>query len=203
LGSSLTNQGLPRVRADHFQLVSEALQQLFRAGYQRIGLIVDAGLDERSGRRLTGAFLAAPQRRSPRSLNASILRCRQDRPRCPATWLRRQGLDAVVVDQSSRLSELRALGLRIPHDLGLASLAVEHSDRDTSGMTQNVQAMAQAALSLLSTLLNQHQLGPTPHPPELHLPGLWNPGHTILQTPNNRPSGSGHWRSHLLLPPSP
>jgi LacI family transcriptional regulator len=179
IGSSLVNKGIPRVRADHFQLVSETLRQLVKLNYRNIGLLIDHDFNERTGRHLTGAYLATdhPLALSKRSDSIRLIR-KWNAPQIKS-WIQRKQFDCLIIDHTRRKAELEALGFLFPSDLGLSCLSVQQTQSEVSGIYQNAEGMAKAALSLLTVLLKTNQTGLQSDAPVIHTPGTWQSGQTL------------------------
>jgi len=176
IGSSFLQDGLPRVRADHFQLVSECVRQLLRSNCQNIGMAISQELDERSGNRMSGAFLAAKHPRTA-GKTARSLRLFGDWDVKPILkWIELMKCDALIVHHSEHYEALKQAAPELIANLQVGVLSLGTHDNKLSGMRENHELIFQNGLQLLSLMLQSRKSGLDRSAPILHVPGFWCPG---------------------------
>jgi LacI family fructose operon transcriptional repressor len=70
--------------------------------------------------------------------------------------------------------------VRIPEDVGVASLSSARLGDPVSGIYQNSELIGMRSIDLLSTLLERNELGVPPVPDSLLVDGVWNEGRTLV-----------------------
>ena len=157
-----------------------AWSQLWRRGYRRIGLVIDATLAERVAHQWEAAhaFEQSPAGRDAPVVPAFV-REPGDPPALLLGWLARHRPDAIVSRSEGACAALQAAGVRIPADLGYASLNVLDDAPNVSGILQPREVMGAAAVDALNSLLLVSQLGPGAHAVGTHVDGVWHEGRTL------------------------
>ena len=96
-------------------------------------------------------------------------------------WFKRHRPDAVVSSTTEPLQWLRAAGLRVPGDVGFASLFLAHAARGCSGFDQNFEQIAAAAVDAVIAQLHRNERGVPKSPQVVLVEGDWVPGRTVRQ----------------------
>src|SRR5690606_17433586 len=94
-------------------------------------------------------------------------------------WLRRERPEAVISRSEGLFEAVHAEGLRIPQDIGYASLNVADDVSDASGIQQHRNEMGGIAVELLNSLLQSNQRGFNTVPHGTHVDGTWHEGKTV------------------------
>ncbi|RRJ95627.1 LacI family transcriptional regulator [Opitutaceae bacterium TAV4] len=165
------------------QVAQLGFQRLHERGYKRIGLAVRRLWDERLDHRFRSGYLTAQS-----VLGIGI------RSRVPlflsdewtqegfARWLRETRPDAVMtVDPLYVRPWLRALGLRVPEDIGYLNLDVSEDDPmgEVAGVRQNHTLVSARAVELLIGKLQRNERGVPVVPSVTLVEGTWVEGRSI------------------------
>lgn len=174
---------LYHVVPNHFAGMSMAWEQLVARGYRRIGLVVRTDLAQR-GLRQWEAVHALVQQQVPRPDRVSALVLNSEESvHQVARWLQREKPDAVIGRSEALLETLRREGLRVPADIGYASLNVVDDVPDVSGVMQHRDTMGAVAVDVLNSLLQRNQRGYHPVPQGTVVDGTWQEGRTLRRLP--------------------
>lgn len=169
VGSSLVNEGLPRVARDYYHDAKLAVERLGAMGFTRIGMALDASAYERTDRRYAAALFAhggAPRSRlhivATNATNASPDRGRE---RFWA-WFSSARPDALITD-SAEVEDW------VPRDLPCASLALSAGSKKL-GVRADFGRVGAEAMRVLDGLLRENRLGLQASPASVLVPGVWS-----------------------------
>jgi LacI family transcriptional regulator len=170
--------------ASHFAADARLLfAELMARGYRRPGLAITYHGDRRTDFIYSSTFLGVQERTLP-GPHVPILRADHWAEDEFARWFRHQRPDVVVLHHPAdyvRAAErfLRAEGLRVGIDVGLALLDKNPAPEHFSGMVQNPQQMGRTMTEMLIGRLLLQDFG-LPKDPKVELVcGGWNPGATV------------------------
>ncbi len=166
-----------------------AWDRLRERGYTRIGLVIDAGLAERVAHQWEAAH-AFEQTRSARPHEAipTLVVDSVDPSTSIREWLRRHRPDAIISRCNDVLPAVAGLGLRVPRDLGYASLNVVDDAPGVSGILQHRDVMGATAVDVLHSLLHRNHRGPHAVAQGTQIDGTWHEGRTVAK-PSRRREG--------------
>jgi len=178
-GYSLTNPSLHLVTSHHVNVARLAVRRLVDLGYRRIGLYVGRV----SNTRVAGGWLggyAGEALGNPRL--KWIDPFLHDGSNIPefVEWVRAKRIDAVVTS-GDFIDKVRVSGaLRVPEELGMASLRLRPGDDDHSGVDQNDEEIGVTAVDSLLGVLRANARGT----PEIRrcilIEGTWRDGRTAV-----------------------
>ncbi|MBE7539227.1 MAG: LacI family DNA-binding transcriptional regulator [Opitutaceae bacterium] len=190
IGPSLIAPVLNSACGDQYQAIMLALERLRLMGYRRIGLMVHPDADRRHQGKYQAAVAFTATRETPPPLVAEDPSDDDLRG-----WLRRHRPDVVISDVDANYDRLTSLGLRVPQDLGFASL-VRSGRREISGVETFPEQIAGAAVLRLQQALYGNETGVPELPSCTFLPGKWVDGSTTRHTgcPSPEPARSGAGR---------
>ena len=179
-GPSLVSPVLHAAMANHYQAMQLAWDNLWAAGYRRIGFV----LDEASHLRLCGRYLAAyaikQAERLPSRKHVPVLReAIPSQPRL-AAWLRDHRPDVVLYHDDRLVDRLRELGLSVPADIPFASLG-RLNRPEIAGVDQSAAVIGAAAINRLDLLLRDNEVGVPERPLNFVVDGVWIAGQTVPQ----------------------
>ena len=183
LGTTLARPVLHRVVNDLFHSMMIAMEQCYRLGYRRIGLALRATVNQKVERRWLAAYLLAQSELSGLAPLAPLLAepLSEDAFRA---WFRREKPDVILGQHHYLQRWLKSWGLRIPEDVGVASLSTSHMGDPVSGIYQNSELIGMRCIDLLATLLERNELGVPAVSDSLLVDGVWNPGRTVMAQKN-------------------
>lgn len=180
LGVPLPEFNLPTVCNDHFFSSQQIVRHAFELGYRRPGMVMLPLHRRRFHGRWEGGLEAA------RLLFAGVnpvptLMLETFEDATPlAGWLKREKPDVIISPQPESLqAPLAKLGLKVPRDIGLASLACRTGDDAISGVWQNGHLLGATAVDRIISMLESNERGFTPQASVTMVEGVWNPGSTL------------------------
>lgn len=182
MGYSMESPSLCRACNHQFQSMQLLVRELHLRGYRRIGFAMEEDQDNRVRHNWRGGFLSnaalfAHWPDVPFLLHADWTRDRF------ARWLDREKPDVVVTAGPEIERWLKELGLRTPHDIGLANVDLMPSMRTTTGIDQNSLQVGVASVNLLLSLMNTHERGVPAVPQILMVEGNFVQGTTTRPRP--------------------
>ncbi len=177
IGWSLAYPALHRAVCHHYHAIRQALKQLSHLGYRRIGLAVKSAFDERVDNNWQAGFAVYQQ--SVRKANRiPILFMGDSNQHLFAQWFMQHHPDAVIAE-TQVLDWLRAIGQRVPKDVGFAGLEVSAMPRGTAAIDQHIRVMAAAAVDLIVGQLHCNECGIPPIPKIVMIETTWVGGKTV------------------------
>ncbi len=174
---------VPNYFAD-LQLVWTRLRE---RGYSRIGLVLDASLAERAAHQWEAAH-AFEQTRASASAVPTLIVSGPNPFSTIGAWLRQHRPDAIISRCEDALAGVASLKLRVPRDLGYASLNVLDDAPGVSGILQHRDVMGAAAVDALHGLLHRNHRGPHEVAQGTQIDGSWHEGRTVARSPRPRKS---------------
>lgn len=173
-----------RASHGHYNGMFLALRHLRHHGYRRIGFATRLEQSERVGSSWLAALLVYQQsipeaQRIPSLLSPVPTNAGMDAAAF-GEWYRTHKPDVVVSNLSNPLELLRGMGLRVPEDVGYASLDLLHKDDPASGIDQQATEVGAAAVDQVVTQLQNNEFGLPKYPKTVSLDGLWREGNTLL-----------------------
>lgn len=179
LGYTLMQPLLHRVSNDHFHSLIISFEECRRLGHRRIGLALSEAVNEKVQCRWLAAYLLAQHQFTDlpalRPLVAEYLTA-------PVfhDWFAEQRPDVIIAPATQQIvAWLGARGVRIPEDVGVASLSAPAPGDPLAGICQNGEQLGRRSIDVLVTLLERNELGVPPQPDTLLVDGTWNPGRTV------------------------
>jgi DNA-binding LacI/PurR family transcriptional regulator len=173
-----------RASHGHYNGMFLALRHLRHHGYRRIGFATRLEQSERVGGSWLAALLVYQQSipaenriaplLSPVPTNAGMDKAAFKK------WVQAEKPDVVVSNLSDVLDILVGMGLRVPEDIGYASIDLVHKDSPWSGIDQQAHEVGAATVDLVVTQLQNNEFGLPKSPKTVYLDGLWREGNTLL-----------------------
>lgn len=181
LGLTLHDPALDRVAIDYFATTLLAVSRLIERGHRRIGFVRNDTVNARVNYQSVGAFLAARQI-NPRHFVAPVEHDRHD-PANFLAWVRDRRPDAIITtvrqEYQIALTRLASAGYDIPADLSVICLDCL-AQSEQSGIVQNLQQEAHAAVDWLTSRIERAQFGVPNQPQTLLVEGIWRDGESVL-----------------------
>lgn len=165
-----------------------AWTRLRERGYTRIGLAIEATLAERVAHQWEAAHAFEQSRvASPLAPVPTLIVSGPNPSATIGAWLRHHRPDAVISRCNDVLAAAAVLKLRVPRDLGYASLNVVDDAPGVSGILQHRDVMGAAAVDALHGLLHRNHRGPHPVAQGTQIDGSWHEGRTVAKPPRPAP----------------
>ncbi len=187
-GYSFRQVALNRAVHDNVGLIHACYTQLHKLGYRRIGLALHRQDNVRvRGLWVTG-FLGAQWESGNEPLPPHLFDDYGDSDSF-MRWFEAQKPDAVIgIYKDQVLDWLAARGIRVPEDVGYATLDVNPKRHDLAGMRQNNLGLGMAAMDLLSNQLFRNDTGIPATPKITLIEGTWIDGPTAGRRKSSPPS---------------
>jgi LacI family transcriptional regulator len=181
LDYSLARPVLNRVVDDHAFGIERVLDEVARRGYRRPGLVLRSSQDVRTHHSRLGVFLVDRGLR-PEWEKVPPLILPEDRWDGPlfTAWLRRERPDVLLTEELELPAAVRAAGLRVPGDLGIAFFHKEQPARALSGLQINSQEVGATAANILIRMIETNERGKARVPTTTLVQSFtWNDGRTL------------------------
>ncbi|MBI2515524.1 MAG: LacI family DNA-binding transcriptional regulator [Opitutae bacterium] len=179
-GLSLAHPVFHRTSNDHYQSMMLVMAECRRRGYTRPGFALDVPTGERLEFRWEAAYRVSGEKLGFKMSVPPLMTSTRWEPERMCKWIKREKPDVVITLMlEDQVRELTKRGLRIPEDVGLASLSVSQPGSPLSGVLQNPSAMGAVAVEQLINMVERNETGVPEDPITLTLSGRWNPGRTV------------------------
>ena len=177
-----------RVASHHHADANLLLERLKKMGYRRPGLIIQPEWDRRTAHIYSAAFLLFQEQAEGR-ITVPILRMGTWDAAALRGWLRDHRPDTLVVNQPTAFyTELEAfLGrakIRVPRDLGVATLGVRTGPARYAGVGQDMELIGSCAIDMLMARISQRDFGFSNQRKTELVEGRWFEGRTLRATPS-------------------
>jgi len=157
------------------------LRRLEELGYRRPGLALPADSDQRTMHHWSAAFLFAQQHWAP-ARRLPILVTPKLTAEVFLPWFTRHRPDVVIIHSPPApivLGWLQTAGASVPQTCGLADLDIDPTKGlDCSGIRQNYEQVAAAAVDLVVGQIQRREQGLPQHPKVVLIEGEWVDGTT-------------------------
>lgn len=169
---------LDRACHDQYTAMLRCLGELEQLNYRRMGLVLEEALDLRVNGRWTAAYLRwrerHPASKMPPPLVLATASAREFH-----RWYERYQPDVIVSVDRFGYRLIQERGLRIPDEVGYASLDLDGeaaTDLKLSGIDQNSEQVGAAAVDLVVAAIQRGFRGIPEHPVYTQVEGTWRAG---------------------------
>jgi LacI family transcriptional regulator len=181
---SLRKPDLHRATPDYFQGMELTLNTLASRGCHRVLFCSFPDEVSRIGHRWLGSYYRWQSATGERVL-----------PYVDHDWtvrsfiahLRREKPDVVVSNSRHFYGYLIEAGIRVPDEVGFASLSLAREDSEMAGINQNGELVAAAAIDLIVSQIYRNEFGLPEHPKSVSIRGQWTDGPTVPALAGTRP----------------
>ncbi|MHA3774998.1 LacI family DNA-binding transcriptional regulator [Verrucomicrobiota bacterium sgz303538] len=181
IGYSVTAPDLHRASNHQYGTITLALQELTRRGYKRIGLALCMETDSRVNHHWSAGMMVY-QQQIPEDQRVPPLLAEGPFGRHFAAWFSEHRPDVVLSHEWQVMRILDSLGLRVPHDVGFAHLALgDREQYQWAGMDQNSELVGAAAVDLVDAQLRHNERGAPEVAKTVLIPGRWISGPTVRE----------------------
>lgn len=187
LGYSLQEPQFNRITNHQFRTMLLLFRELRRLGYRRIGLCLDEVYNMRINMGLSSAYTAynesipvgdqVPVHRLSDGIGQQAI----------MKWVGLNKPEVIVGLDEGLFSWVRDSGMRIPQDIGLASIHVSAGDLHSSGMSQNDSLIGSMAVDSLVAMIHRNERGCPQHPQHVLIDGTWQQGQTVARVGQEQP----------------
>ena len=177
-GFTVEHPAVHYVTADHFQTVQTLTKELLRKGYRHLGLAVPRSMDERVDHRWIGSFLYQKWKR-PRGSRFSVFSPAEWNRKNFLVWFNKEKPDCVVSFEPAIPEWLRAEGLRIPEEVGFATIDWSRDHSEHSGINPRPRRTGALAVDLVVEQVHRNEWGEPEDAKCVLVPGKWTEGRTL------------------------
>ena len=189
LGVPLPALAITTVCNDHFFSSLQVMQKCHQLGYRRPGLMMLQSHSERFQGRWDGGLMVGKELYPGISPVRTLRLQSWDRLEAVAAWLRDARPDVIVTPGALPIKRhLQSLGLSIPRQIGLASLACPQPGDFFSGVYQNGRLIGATGIDLVIGMLERNERGLPNQSHTVMIEGIWNPGKTLRRPAAQVPS---------------
>ncbi len=178
IGYSVSSPSIHRASNDQYSTIRLAVAELTRLGYRRIGLALTRDDDERVKHNWSAGMLVE-QSMLPAAQRVPLLLADGSFDQAFATWFKQHRPDVILTQSWQCGRVLKELGVRVPEEVGLASLGVTEAGAQWAGINQNAELVGAAAIDLVDAQLRRNECGIPVHQKTVIIPGHWVPGPTV------------------------
>ena len=169
---------LHKVCSDEFSTIGRLIQRLFDCGYQRIGVAMHSRMDEHANHHwlagyqtfqaLTQRDLRIPHFITPEWNRKNFLR-----------WFSRHRPEVIITVNDEVVRWLRAADVRVPEEVGCATVYWKADRGYLSGYYQNHEMIGAAAVEMVVAQLQRNERGLPEIDKTVLIQALWKEGTTL------------------------
>ncbi len=155
-----------------------AFDRIRERGYNRIGFVSEKVVKSRmfgAGFYWTQQYLPQKERLSILALETSSV---VEQETMLDQWIKKEKPDAILTDFPNLPERLKALGCRIPQDIGLATTSIHDTPIDT-GIDQNPKEIGRMGFITLVSMMNDYEYGIPDIQHEILVGGTWVDGNML------------------------
>lgn len=178
VGHTILKPGLHHAAHAFSQGMMLTLRTLKRLGYTRVGYANLIEQDDMSNNAWLAAYMGYQYRLRPTDIIPPLLMADWDRRKL-AAWVERHKVQVVVGNMHVLVDLLREAGLRVPADIGFASLDCLPETDSCSGVDILRGEIGAKTVDLVVEQLQNNELGLPAHPKLVHVEGVWHDGDTV------------------------
>jgi DNA-binding LacI/PurR family transcriptional regulator len=178
LGYSMPAPALHRVVNHQIHSITVALEHLAELGYARPGLALDDSDDVRVFHNWLAGYLAFAHLHGKRKFPPPFITKDWNR-RAFAMWFKKHRPDAVLTLKEEVLPWIKACGVSVPEDVGLAILNWEPDSGGVAGIDQNSIGVGAGAVDVTVSQIHANERGVPAQPKITLIEGHWRDGQTL------------------------
>ena len=178
IGYSLLAPILHRASNHQLHSIRLAINELTARGYRRIGLAIERKNDVRADHNWVTGLLYYQNQIPPKDRIPPFLPAEMS-SQGVADWIRKWKPDVIMSGRLGLLRLLKEMGLRVPDDIGYASLAYYPEMGDVAGVDQNTKAVGGVAVDLVVDQLYRNERGIPERSKIVMIEGDWVDGGTV------------------------
>jgi LacI family transcriptional regulator len=183
ISETVERPDLDRAVHDQYTSMLKVLTELTGLGYRKAGLVLEEALDLRVNGKWTAAYLQYQHGIGSRQFPSPLILASAKQPAFDR-WFDRYRPDVIISVDRFGLGLLKTRKLKIPGEVGYASLDVDGEATeypDVSGIDQNSAIVGAAAVDMLVATIHRGQRGIPVHPLRTEVEGSWRPGKSTVR----------------------
>jgi LacI family transcriptional regulator len=184
LGPRMDTPPLNFVTIDHFYTAKLACEKVIKAGYQRVGIVLDAWIDDIMEHRLVASYnlIRSQHKKWPPVLTLNPTkdyRGTDDRENFE-TWFEKYKPDVCLCINNYIPKWLSEMGYKCPDDIGIAMLDLNEDNKDIgTGINQRIACVGEKAADIIIAQINRNETGVPPFQSGSLITGVWVDGPSI------------------------
>ncbi len=178
IGYTIKSPEMHRACHNNYQSIQKVLAILTQRKYGRIGFVALKRNLIRVNNFWSAGFLDYQRTRPENNRIPMLLMDEWTSP--PFTkWLNTHTPDVILSTDAEPYQWLRELNVRVPQDMGFATVFWLPQWKHLSGIDQNIEQLGSAAIDLVVSQLYRNETGLPDQPKSLLVPGTWHEGNTL------------------------
>ncbi len=180
-GVRTTDPALPFACVDHHEAIFDAMENVRRLGYRRPGLVLLERVDNLVNGRLSAAFKVSQASMDADDVVPVFTFGGDDIPRLATfrKWMEDHQPDVILTLHPNVRDWLGAMDLKSPEDGGLVALELHRDCADWAGMDQHNDIAGEAAVDMVTTLMQTNEFGSNVAPRGTLIGATWVEGSTV------------------------
>jgi LacI family transcriptional regulator len=185
LGPRIDTPPLNFVTIDHFYTAKLACEKTIAAGYQRVGIVLDAWIDDIMEHRLVASYnlIRDKHKKWPPVLTLNLTKdykeSTNDRQAFEA-WMNKYKPDVCLCINNNIPKWLNEMGYRFPEDIGVVMLDLNEENKAIgTGVNQRISCVGEKAADLIVAQINRNEIGVPAFQTGSLIPGVWVDGPSI------------------------
>jgi len=163
---------------DQYDTATRATDEVLNLGYERPALCIETYVDNWVEKRFSGGFFAR-QNLLPRKNCVPKFEFDYKGEARFRAWMKKHRPDVIITLHVEVLAWVKAMGLRVPEDVGLVHLDRTLDMTDWAGMQQNNRHIGRAAIDMLVGQLHRNEFGIPPFQKGMFIMSTWVAGPTV------------------------
>lgn len=182
IGVRTTRPALNCATNDQFGTAFQAMEELFRLGYRRPGLVIEKQIDANVEYRFSAGFAAGLNLLS-RVARLPVCAFHRADPDSFRAWFRKNRPDAIVCLHEEVKAWLAALDVRVPQEVALVHLDRTAEMHEWAGMNQRNEMVGMAAIDVIVGQIHRNEVGLPASPRAVMVESAWTDGATARKAP--------------------
>lgn len=180
-GVRTSDPALPFACVDHHEAVFDAMENVRALGYRRPGLVLQNRIDRLVDSRFSGAFQVSQASMDCVNRVPPFRHEGEDIPRLALfrQWMENYKPDVILTLHPPVREWLESMGLKSPQDIGLVALERHRGWADWAGMDQHNDVAGEAAVDMVTTLMQSNEFGSNVPPRGTLIGATWVTGKTV------------------------
>ncbi len=180
-GYSLEEPRLHTVTAAHYRRARQTIQEIWRRGYRRIGLVGLTRNDSKVDDNYLAAYLAESFLLTGKIMVPPLYTEVIDAPLLDS-WFKKHRPDAFITNHPDIMKILPATEIKFPEvGIGFPGLPGPHAQ--LAGVIEETKTIGAVAVDFLVSLIQHGQRGLPQHQQRIHVEGTWNEGRSLRPPP--------------------
>jgi LacI family transcriptional regulator len=171
---------LHKVCNDQFSTIGRMIQRLLDYGYARIGIAMSTVADDHANHYWLAGYQAFQALTEKTNRVSHLITPAWTKPAFLA-WYRRWKPEVIITIDEDAVLWLRESGVRVPEDVGCATLYWKEDRAYLGGFYQNYEQIGAGAIDLITSQLYHNERGLPPEQKTLLIEAVWKEGSTLIR----------------------